>query len=321
MQYDHVRQTGMNLQQIESGIGINHADAIQQTIYHSLLEQHSVKLIVKRDDLLHPIVSGNKWRKLKYCIYDALVHGHEHLISMGGAWSNHLHALAYVGKQLNIKTTGLVRGDEKYADSPTLQDMHDWGMNIRFVERGDFRQLRSYRLANDPPATTYQGYWLPEGGASMFALTGMSELALEINADIDQLFVACGTGTTLAGLIAANVGYRLTGIAVLRSRSFLEKDIYELLGNTPSNADWSLNYNFHCGGYARSTDQLLAFIDDFEQQSGVPIEPVYTGKLFYAIFQLINAGKIAPGSILMALHSGGLQGKRQRISRNDTQQG
>ncbi len=300
----------IDLQQLEAKLGINYAASIQQPIQHSLLQKYDICLEVKRDDLLHPVVSGNKWRKLKYCIQDALCSGHEHIISMGGAWSNHLHALAYSGYTLGFNTTGVIRGEERHADSPTLQDCRDWGMQLHFVDRTTFRQLRAYRHHADPPAQSYTGYWLPEGGATRRALRGISELAGEIDNTSGQLFVACGTGTTLAGLIAGAGSYPLTGITVLRAESFMQTDIEKLLANQRINHSWSLNFDYHCGGYARSNSELDEFVNDFESQTGIPIEPVYTGKLFYAIFSLIEQGKIAPGSRIVALHSGGLQGKR-----------
>ena len=306
-------QSVINLQELETTLGINYAASIQQPIEHPLLEQHDVAIEVKRDDLLHPVVSGNKWRKLKYCIHDALCAGHEHIVSMGGAWSNHLHALAYAGKALGIKTTGLIRGEEQQVNTPTLQDCQDWGMQLQFVERTTFRQLREYRHHADPPAQTYNGYWLPEGGASTLALKGISELAREIDTGSGQVFVACGTGTTLAGLIAGAGTYPLTGIAVLRAESFMQKDINTLLGNQPANHSWSLNFDYHCGGYARSNAALDEFVHDFELQTAIPVEPVYTGKLFYALFSLIEQGSIASGSRIVALHSGGLQGKRNAV--------
>ncbi len=298
------------VKQIEATVGIDYTSSKLQQLQHPLLERHDISLQVKRDDLLHPVVSGNKWRKLKYNLANALANGHEHIISMGGAWSNHLHALAYVGHRLNIKTTALVRGDEEHADSPTLQDLRDWGMQLRFVNRSDYRHLRSHRQHDAPPAEKLNGYWIPEGGASVLALKGIAEINQEIDADIDNLFVACGTGTALAGLITTGCHYQVTGVAVLRAESFMQADIEQLLGATRPNVNWSINHDYHCGGFARKDEALLAFIEQFEEHTGIPVEPVYTGKLFYAIFNLVETGKIKPGSRIMALHSGGLQGKR-----------
>lgn len=298
------------VKQIEATIGIDYAASRQQQIQHPLLDRYDIKLQVKRDDLLHSIVSGNKWRKLKFNLVNALANGHDHIISMGGAWSNHLHALAYVGHRLNIKTTALVRGDEEHADSPTLQDLRDWGMQLRFVNRSDYRHLRNHRQHDAPPADKLNGYWIPEGGASKLALHGIAEINQEIDTNIDTLFVACGTGTTLAGLITAGCHYQVTGIAVLRAESFMRADISQLLGVTRPDANWSINHDYHCGGFARQNETLLAFIEQFEKDTEIPVEAVYTGKLFYAIFNLVETGKIQPGSRIMALHSGGLQGKR-----------
>ena len=251
--------------QIETELGIDYSASIAQQLHHPFLEKHDISLRVKRDDLLHPVVSGNKWRKLKYNLVNALATGHDHIISMGGAWSNHLHALAYVGHQLHIKTTALVRGDEEHADSPTLQDLRDWGMQLRFVNRSNYRHLRNYRQHDDPPVDKLNSYWIPEGGASTLALTGIAEINNEIDADIDNLFVACGTGTTMAGLLTHSCKHQVTGIAVLRGESFMQRDIGQLLRDTRPVSNWSINYDYHCGGFARHHEALLAFTEEFEK--------------------------------------------------------
>ena len=302
----------LTIEQIEAALGIDYRASILSPISHPLLQERNITLLLKRDDQLHTIISGNKWRKLKYILMHALEQGHMHLISMGGAWSNHLHALAYIGQQLNIKTTGLIRGEASSYESPTLQDMRDWGMHIKFIDRGDFRILRSFHTHDAEPAQRYQGYWIPEGGATPLALTGVAELKQEIDADYDKLVVACGTGTTLAGLLAQeDETHHVIGIAALQGESFLEKEICRLLGDTrQKERGWRLYYDYHFGGFAKRNQLLDDFMQRLETASRIPLEPVYTGKMMYALFDLIEDGSIGHGETVVAVHSGGLQGKR-----------
>ena len=167
--------------EIESELGINTKAAIIESIEHPILDHSGIHLHIKRDDLLHPIISGNKWRKLKYTLLYALTKGHEHLISMGGPYSNHLHALAYIGHKLNLKTTGLIRGEQPTVDNYTLADMKKWGMNLKFITRGAFRDLRKYRNHDAEPAKKYNGFWIAEGGACHDALCGTAEIVKEID--------------------------------------------------------------------------------------------------------------------------------------------
>lgn len=173
--------------------------SILTRVEDALLEKYQIELWLKRDDLLHPIISGNKWRKLKYILDYALSLQAHTIISMGGAYSNHLHALAYVGKELGLKTIGFICG-ERQSLTPTLLDMQQWGMELRFVSRSEYRLLRQYKQLPDLQA---HQYWLPEGGAENLALKGVAELVQEIDIAYDLLCVPCGTGTTLAGLVNA----------------------------------------------------------------------------------------------------------------------
>lgn len=164
-----------------------------------LLQQKKVELWIKRDDLIHPVISGNKWRKLKYILDHALTMKSHTIISMGGAYSNHLHALAFIGQQLELKTIGFIRGEKPKILSPTLKDLQNWGMELRFVSRVEYRTLRIYKQHSELPGLQEGQYWLPEGGAVELALKGGRELIAEIDLKYDVMCVPCGTGTTLAG--------------------------------------------------------------------------------------------------------------------------
>ena len=274
-----------------------------------LLDQYQVKLWIKRDDLLHPIISGNKWRKLKYTLDHALSEGADTLISMGGAYSNHLHALAYVGKALGLKTIGLVRGEQPETLTPTLSDLQNWGMVLKFVSRFDYRLLRQYKGCYDLPGLKPRQYWLPEGGAQALALKGVAELVNEIDIAYDILCVPCGTGATLAGIIdMVPDQLSVMGFAALKNAEFLQTDVESLLPRPCSN--WQINMDYHFGGFAKTSAELMTFMADFEFKTGIPLEPVYTGKMIYAIYNLITKHTFKPGQRIIAVHTGGLQGKR-----------
>ncbi len=283
--------------------------SILTKINDSWLEQYQIELWMKRDDLLHPVISGNKWRKLKYILDQALSVGSDTLISMGGAYSNHLHALAYVGKLLGLKTIGLVRGEQPDVLTATLQDMNDWGMELRYISRSDYRLLRQYKHYQSLPDIKPGQYWLPEGGAQALALNGVAELVEEIKIPYTLMCVPCGTGTTLAGLIdAVPEGISVLGIAALKNAEFLTAEVAARLSQSRNN--WQINFNYHFGGFAKSNANLSAFIEDFEVKNLIPLESVYTGKMMYALYELIKKGHFKPGECIIALHTGGLQGRR-----------
>jgi len=274
-----------------------------------LLTKQHLELWLKRDDLLHPIISGNKWRKLKYTLDHALSIGADTLISMGGAYSNHLHALAYVGKLLGIKTIGYVRGEPGDELTPTLRDVQSWGMELRFVSRTDYRALRHYRQHQDLPGILPNQYWLPEGGAQTLVLQGLAEMVTEIETAYDVICTPCGTGATLAGIIAAvPEDKQVLGFAALKNADFLFKDVENLL--TGSNKHWDINLAYHFGGFANVNPELLSFIDGLSLNTKIPFEPVYTGKMMYGLFDLIRKHYFQPGQRIIAVHTGGLQGNR-----------
>ena len=300
-----------DIREIETELGIDTKAAIIESVQHPALKEQNVQLYIKRDDLIHPIISGNKWRKLKYTLLHALTKGHHHFISMGGAYSNHLHALAYVGYKLNLKTTGLIRGEQPEIENQTLSDLHQWGMELEFVSRREFRELRKYRNPDSEPAKKYNGFWIPEGGANQDALRGVSEIVKEIDMDFDMLTLACGTGTTLAGLakVLPNTK-RVLGFSALKGGGFLEKDVHKLL-RKKSKHNWSINFDYHFGGFAKTDEKLISFINKFQSNTNIPLEPLYNGKMLFGLFDLIEKDKFKKGQTIIAIHTGGLQGNRK----------
>ncbi len=278
-------------------------------IKDALLTEKKVQLWVKRDDLLHPIIAGNKWRKLKYILDDVLKSDYRSIVSMGGAWSNHLHALAYCGHLLGMPTSAYVRGEKPKQLTQTLMDVEQWGMRLHFVSRSEYRQLRDVKSALQLPEFSDQAYWLPEGGATELALLGVKEIIAELAQDFDVICTPCGTGTTLAGLIdGVDEKTQVLGFAALKGAGFLFKDVEDLISS--SNRHWEIMLDYHFGGFAKTNAALHTFIRDFQQVHQISLEPVYSGKMFYAVFDLIEKGYFPPGQNIMLLHTGGLQGNR-----------
>ncbi len=279
-------------------------------VFDPVLDQKKIDLWVKRDDLIHPIISGNKWRKLKYILNHALQNGAHTIISMGGAYSNHLHALAYVGKQLNLKTIGYIRGERPKKYSPTLLDLQQWGMVLIFVSRTDYRALRNYKRYDELPGIQAGEYWLPEGGATKLALKGVAEIVAEIDLDFNFLCVPCGTGTTLAGLIeASSDDHEIIGFSALKGGDFLTRDIEKL--NIFSHLNWTVLLDYHFGGFAKYNEELLQFLENFTARHAIELEQVYTGKMFYGLYDLIRQDHFKAGQKIIAIHTGGLQGNRK----------
>lgn len=282
-------------------------------ISNPLLQQHGIELWIKRDDLLHPVVSGNKWRKLKYILHHALASGKDTIISMGGQYSNHLHALAFIGKHLGISTVAYIRGERPEPLTPTLKDCQEWGMQMKFISRSAYRKLRH---VSQLPQQNPNEFWLPEGGAVKYALQGVAEMVAEIDIAYDVLCVPCGTATTLAGMVLSSPeASAILGFATVKGRLFLEKNVQDLIvGNDLLNYKWSINHDYHFGGFAKTNSELMNFINDFKNQTGIMLEALYTGKMLYGIYDLIKQGYFTTGQRIVAIHSGGLQGNRGFIN-------
>lgn len=260
---------------------------------------------IKRDDLIHPFISGNKWRKLKYLLEDARKAGRNHLVTFGGAWSNHLLATAAAGATFGFKVTGFVRGE--IVDNPNLKLCQLFGMQLKFVTRTEYRD--KHRLFHNHYANDSGAYFIDEGGAAALALKGCAEIIGELREDYDHIFCACGTGTTIAGLSSGLQQYnkhsKLHGISVLADGDFILKNIKE---SYHLENEITMHTTYHFGGYAKTKPPLLAFIKSFVSNTGILIEPVYTGKLLYALADLIERNYFAEGSRILVLHTGGLIG-------------
>lgn len=284
-----------------------------QTLSSPFLDQHKVEIDIKRDDLIHAEISGNKWRKLKHNLIAAKENNFKTLLTFGGAYSNHIHATAAAGKYFSFKTIGIIRGEEYSPLNDTLQDAKDWGMQLEYINREHYKNKTNENFIERLKSKFDNFYLLPEGGKNLLAIRGCEEIIQETNNDYDFICAACGTGTTMAGLIAAaNKDSHVLGFSVLKNASFLTHDISQLLKEYDKTRrhNWSVNLDYDFGGYAKSNHTLTNFIYAFEKQFDIPLEPVYTGKLFFGLFDLIQQGFFKPGARILAIHTGGLQGLR-----------
>ena len=289
-----------------------HTSSPLQAIQHPLFTKHNLNVQIKRDDLIHPIISGNKWRKLKFNLNSAQAQNFSGVLSFGGSYSNHIHALAFACFQKKLPCRGIIRGESQYADNATLSQAKHWGMALTFVDR------KTYRLRQDPDhldqlQAVYPDYFIiPEGGSNPLALPGVGEVIDELNSqtDFDTLITPTGSGGTLAGLITADKNqHNLLGVAVLKQSDYLQKEVSKLLPqNALSYNNWQILSEFHRGGYAKFNQQDCQRILAFSQTSGIPFEPVYSGKMLLALLDLIEQGYFPAGHKIVLLHTGGLQG-------------
>lgn len=257
-----------------------------------------IHIHVIRDDLLHPFISGNKFRKLKGFIRKSQELGIKEWATFGGAWSNHLVAVACAGAVHQIKTKGYVRGEK--VKNPILFLCEQWGMKLEFINRSDYKYL-TQNIYNQH-IIEEDTLWIPEGGADALAFEGCIDLIRQIPIDADYIFTAVGTATTLAGLCQINHPAQIIGIPVLKAQSIFDKYQYQV-AKSPI-----LLHDYHLGGYAKTNKEYLDFLTLFSQNTGILLDPIYTGKMVYAIKQLIHQRFFKEGDKLYLLHTGGLTG-------------
>ncbi|WP_194765946.1 1-aminocyclopropane-1-carboxylate deaminase/D-cysteine desulfhydrase [Tamlana sp. I1] len=271
------------------------------------LQNKGVELYIKREDAIHPFVSGNKYRKLKYNLLEAEKQGFKTLLTFGGAYSNHIAAVASAGHLFGFKTIGIIRGEElwtKIDDNPTLSFAKNHGMEFKFVSREVYRNKSSKAFIEALKNELGAFYLVPEGGTNSLAVMGCEEILTESDKDFNFVCSAVGTGGTISGLINASKPHqKVLGFPALKG-DFLKLDISKFA--TQSN--WELISDYHFGGYAKINEELVTFINQFKSDFNIPLDPVYTGKMLFGIFDLIEKGYFPKGSKILAIHTGGLQG-------------
>lgn len=286
-------------------------DSPLQQLHDKLFEKKGIEVFIKRDDLIHEHVQGNKWRKLKYNLYEARLNKQNTLLTFGGAYSNHIYATAAAAKLFHFKAIGIIRGEEPEIKSETLQFASSQGMELYYMDREMYRQKDDPANIESLHVQIGDFYYIPEGGTNVHALEGVEEIIEELKIPFDYVCTACGTGGTLAGLVAGLRGEKKAiGFSSLKGEDKLTETVNQLVkaytGVEFSN--FSINFDYHFGGYAKVKPDLIEFIKHFKNKFGIQLEPVYTGKMFYGLFDLIEKDYFPKGSRIIALHTGGLQG-------------
>lgn len=282
-----------------------------EEIRDPLIKNTGIRLLVKREDLNHPFVSGNKWHKLKYNLVAACEDGFDTILTFGGAYSNHIYALAAAGKLFGLNTIGVIRGHEHLPLNPTLSFAVKSGMKIYYIDKDSYRKRNSISFINSLKDRYGKIYIIPEGGTNSLGVKGASEILLNVTENYDYVCCACGTGGTLAGIITKLAGKaQALGFSVLKDGKFLVDDVEKMVFQSSGCEydNWEINLDYHLGGYAKINSELINFINRFEKINRITIEPIYTGKLFYGIYELIRIGYFNRGITILAIHTGGLQG-------------
>ncbi|MFY7938220.1 MAG: 1-aminocyclopropane-1-carboxylate deaminase/D-cysteine desulfhydrase [Flavobacterium sp.] len=272
-----------------------------------LLQNTSVKLFIRREDLIHPFVSGNKFRKLKYNLLEAKNQKKTTLLTFGGAFSNHIAATAFAGKENGFKTIGIIRGDElasKINENPTLKFAQENGMVFEFVSRETYRLKESDDFIENLKNKYGDFYVIPEGGTNDLAVKGCEEILKEEDSFFDYLCSSIGTGGTISGIINSALPHqKVLGFPSLKG-DFLQKDIRKFA----QKENWTLISDYHFGGYGKVSTDLIEFINSFYQKNSIPLDPIYTGKMVFGVIDLIHQGYFPENSKILMIHTGGLQG-------------
>ena len=268
-----------------------------------------VSLYIKREDLLHPIISGNKFRKLKYNLEEAKKKGFKKLLTFGGAFSNHILAVAAAGKEFGFETTGIIRGEElrdKIAENPTLKQAQELGMHFIFVTREDYRNKNEQTQLEKWGILTEAFYIIPEGGTNDLAIKGCEEILKKEDDVFTHICCSTGTGGTISGIInSATENQKIIGFSSLKGE-FMSSQISNFVTKT----NWEVNTDYHFGGYGKVNDELISFLNNFYKKTTIPLDPIYTGKMVFGILDLIEKNYFKKGSKILLIHTGGLQGIR-----------
>lgn len=294
-----------------------------QKIESEFLKEHGITLFIKRDDLIHPDISGNKWRKLKYNFLEAKKQNLNTILTFGGAYSNNIAATAAAANKYGFNCIGIIRGDELSPNSnETLKKAHEQGMKFHFIPRSDYRNRSEEGFINSLRKKFGGCYIIPEGGSNILALKGCTEIVDEIDPDFDTIVSAVGSGGTLAGLACGlKSNQQALGICVLKGANYLDESVNTLINQFSSYnlTNWKINHDHHLGGYAKYNDHLIKFINKFKSDHGIQLDPVYTGKMMFAIYNLIKGRYFKSETKIIALHTGGLQGIKGYNASNNNQ--
>jgi len=289
--------------------------SVVEPVFHPLFSQHQVNVQIKRDDLLHNIISGNKWRKLKYNLKYLVQQRYQGAISFGGSYSNHIHAFAFACYQQNIPCIGIIRGEVAYQNNYTLTWAIHWGMTCHFVDRTTYRRRFDEDYLTELRHLYPNYFIIPEGGSNPLAVQGVSEVITELarQTEFDTLITPVGSGGTLAGLILGdtlqNKQHKILGVAVLKQAQYLHQEVNALLPtDIGQHKNWQILTNLHRGGYAKFNADDVKRIITFSEHTKIPLEPVYSGKMILGFLDLLAQGYFNANERIMLLHTGGMQG-------------
>jgi 1-aminocyclopropane-1-carboxylate deaminase len=288
------------------------ATPIQQLLLPEALRA-GINILVKREDLNHPHASGNKWWKLKYNLETAVQQGYQTVLTFGGAYSNHIYATAAAANMVQLKSIGIIRGEETLPLNHTLSFAKEQGMHVHYVSREAYRQKEAPAFIDLLQDKFGSFYLIPEGGTNMSAIRGVAEFARQLTQEVmfDYVCLPVGTGGTLAGMVAGLDGAaEVMGISVLKNGAFLKQTVEEWLqkfSNQPY-GNWSVETSYDHGGYAKTTPDLLTLIAQMNTHHNLPLDTVYTAKMVWAVLDLLQKGRFKSGSTVLMLHTGGLQG-------------
>ena len=266
-----------------------------------------MRLFLKRDDLIHPEIPGNKWRKLKYNVAAAAEQGHHTVLTFGGAYSNHIRATAAAGAHFGLATIGVIRGEEHVPLNPSLADAASRGMTLTYLDRARYREKESREVQEALRRKFGDFYLVPEGGSNEPGVRGCAEIPREIDVEFDVICCSCGTGGTLAGIAAGlQSPQRAIGFSALKGAEYLNSRVDDLQRRAFgfNSGNWTIEHAFHFGGFARRTPELDRFIGNFHAQHGVFLEWVYVAKMMHGIYTLIERGDVREGSTVVAVITG-----------------
>ncbi|TFV92013.1 1-aminocyclopropane-1-carboxylate deaminase/D-cysteine desulfhydrase [Algoriphagus kandeliae] len=285
---------------------------INQILDHPLLEEKGVELSIKRLDWVHELVPGNKFFKLKYNLEKAIRENKNTLLTFGGAYSNHIHAVANAAHSLGINAIGIIRGEETFPLNPTLSDAKSKGMHLHYISRSLYREKTDDSFIQELHDLFGDFYLIPEGGTNLEAIKGTQEILKEEDQEFSYISLSIGTGGTFAGILQASQNHqKILGFSSLKG-DFIKKEMEALIKTFSINpkGQFQIFTDYHFGGYAKYDQSLVEFIWWFFETFGIVLDPIYTGKMLFGIWDLIKKDYFPKGSKILAIHTGGIQGNK-----------
>jgi 1-aminocyclopropane-1-carboxylate deaminase len=287
---------------VARGLGARLPSPLDHVIDERLADRE-IQLLLKRDDLIHPEIPGNKWRKLVPNVGAIRAAGQETVLTFGGAHSNHIRAVAAAGAHFDVRTIGVIRGEEHLPLNPALAFAVERGMRLAYLDRGRYRRKNDAEVIDALRREWGDFYLLPEGGSNALGVQGCAQLPAEIGIEYDTICCSVGTGGTLAGIAAGLPdGPGALGFSALKGGAFLADGVRRLqMESGRMTTNWSIETGYHFGGYAKRTPELARFVEDFRDRHGIVLDE---GKMLFGIFDLVSSGGFPPGSVIVAVLAG-----------------